>query len=233
MFYEQANVKRQKSEAEVTVFAEVTAAKRVTRSALTASKNEEGKIKKGFLWSVSESLRKSLSILRTLDRSARDVRVRLDRLPRADPANTLFPRFLADNPRILRQIDSLFSRIALRHLAALPSMSLAPLAPFSFAATAVGFAIVSSDRCAGTENLFPDYLHFRCLLVMRKRAGLSVEQNVSFALQDQFHLRLSGDRSRYPCGFAAHLARPAHSILPFAFLLLNLKPDALKSVFAL
>ena len=34
---------------------------------------------------------------------------------------------------------------------------------FSFAATAVGFAIVSSNRCAGTEDLFPDYLRFGCL----------------------------------------------------------------------
>src|SRR5262249_54164173 len=105
---------------------------------------------KGFLWSASESLRKSRSILRTLDGSVRDVRVRLDRRPRADQANKLFLRFLADNRRISRQIDSLSSRLALRHLAALPSMSLAPLAPFSFATTTVSFTIVSSGRCAGT-----------------------------------------------------------------------------------
>jgi hypothetical protein len=67
-------------------------------------------------------------------------------------------------------------------------------------------------------------------LVIRRRAELSAVRNLSFARQDHFHSRLSRDRSRYSCGFAVHLARPTHSILPFALLLLTLRRVGLKSL---
>ena len=91
--------------------------------------------------------------------------MRLDRLPRADQANTLFDSLLAHQFLPL-PCAGLTIYVAASERAPFLDFSQTVSAfrdKLSFAAAAVSFAIVSTNRCAGTEDLFPDYLRFRCL----------------------------------------------------------------------